>query len=325
MPATTVINAASATTSLIVSEKRSMTSDARKQVIRLMPSHTARLRVAEASHALDRVVGFLADHVDDVVDRDAAEQLAVFIDDRRRDPVQTLEILRDFGLVHRHRDRVEVGDHDFFHGHVRIADEQLAQRQHANERIVAFDDEDVVRHLRNFVVPTQVTQHDVERVAATHGNRVGIQQAAGSILGIRQHGLEALAVLLVHRAQYLVDHLLGQVLQDVGEVVRVEAFGDANDFFWAQLAEDVRLHVVVEFIQDIAFIVLLDELPQHVTRACGRRFEQVGDGRGGQLVQHAAHLYEGAAFKCVSQRPKVIEAQQCFVMAGTVDHERTLG
>ena len=89
MLATIGISTASATTFSIVASNRPTTFAARNAVARLMPSQTARRRalgthagehvlvLVEAGHAHDRVLGFLADDVDDVVDRDAAEQLAV--------------------------------------------------------------------------------------------------------------------------------------------------------------------------------------------------------------------------------------------------------
>ena len=80
----------------------------------------------------------------------------------------------------------------------------------------------VVGVLGQLAAQPQVAQHHVDRGVRPHGHHVRVHQAPGAVLVVGQHLLEALAVLAVHRLQDFVDHRVGQVLDQVGEVVDVE-------------------------------------------------------------------------------------------------------
>ena len=116
MLATMGMSAASAATFSMVPSKRLTTAAARNAVTRLMPSHTSRRRVdgndagenvffvAQAGRGHDFVRGFFADDVHDVVDGDAAEQLALVVDHGGGHEVAVLEELRDFVRIGLGRD-----------------------------------------------------------------------------------------------------------------------------------------------------------------------------------------------------------------------------
>ena len=63
----------------------------------------------------------------------------------------------------------------------------------------------VVGVVGQFAAQAQVAQHDVDGDVGAHGDHVRVHQAAGGVLVVGQHLLEALAVLAVHRLEHFVD------------------------------------------------------------------------------------------------------------------------
>ena len=161
----------------------------------------------------------------------------------------------------------------------------------------------------------QVAQHEFHRVPLAHGDGVGVHQPAGGVLVVGQHGLEPLAVLLVHRLQYFIGDLLRELLEDVGEVVGFESGREFGDFGGVVFAQELALQVFIEVLDDLAPGVLVEQLPQHAAGLGRRGFEQVRDGGGGQGFDHLPHLVERAAFQRELQ-----QAQAVAVMLG-VGHE----
>jgi hypothetical protein len=80
--------------------------------------------VADAAEELSVLVGFLLDHLDDVVDGDDADEALVLIDDGRGHQAVALELARDRFLVLRRQDEVAVGVHDLVDGDVALRPEQ---------------------------------------------------------------------------------------------------------------------------------------------------------------------------------------------------------
>ena len=136
------------------------------------------LVLVEAGGAHRAVLGLLADDVDDVVDRDAAEQHVVVVDDRRRNPVVVGELLRDFGDRRVRVDRRLLDVHQLVDRRRGIGDQQLRERNAALVLAAAVDDIEMMRLLRQFGALAQVAQHDVDGDVGAHGDEVGIEQAA---------------------------------------------------------------------------------------------------------------------------------------------------
>ena len=271
--------------------------------------------LVEARHAHQRVLGAVADDIDHIVDGDAADELVVRIDHRRRNPVALLEKLRHPLRRQRNRNRLDVGAHDIEHERGGVRHEQLAQRQDALKIILAVDHVNAVGHFGNDIVAAQIAQHEFHRVPLAHGDGVGVHQAAGGVLVVGQHGLEPLAVLLVHRLQYFIGDLLRELLEDVGEVVGFKPGGEFGDFGGVVFAQELALQVFIEVLDDLAPGVLIEQLPKHAAGLGWRGFKQVRDGGGGQGFDHLPHLVERAAFQRELQ-----QAQAVAVMLG-VGHE----
>ena len=111
MPATTGMNTASAGTSLMSPSKSATTDAARNAVTRFTSSHGTRFRSDSAAVENDTVVAgdagepvdvlgrLILDDVDDVVNRDDADQLVLFVDDGNREQVVRRDQARDLFLV----------------------------------------------------------------------------------------------------------------------------------------------------------------------------------------------------------------------------------
>ncbi len=108
------------------------------------------------------MVGFITDHIDDIIDGDTTEQLVVFIDDRCGYQVVVLEQARHIGALHGGQDAFDIPVHDFGHAGIGVAGQQGTQRQQALEVIKAVDHEQAVGQFRDFTAQPQVTQHDVQ-------------------------------------------------------------------------------------------------------------------------------------------------------------------
>ena len=87
------------------------------------------------------MAGLLANDVEDVVDVDSAEQLAVVVDDGRGNEVVVLEQGCDLCRFHVGVDRRDLGIHDVGDGLVGLTRQQLCQEQAAEVVTLTADDE----------------------------------------------------------------------------------------------------------------------------------------------------------------------------------------
>ena len=183
--------------------------------------------------------------------------------------------------------------------------EQRLQRDAAEVLVAPADDVQVVGVVGQFAAQAQVAQHDVDGGVGAHRHHVGVHQAAGGVLVVGQHLLQALAVLAVHRLEDFVDDRVRQVFDQVGEVVDVEVFDRGDDLVRVHVGEQAFAHVVADVDQHFAVVLGIDQAPHH--RALGRRqrFEQVADLRRRQRVDQAAHGAEAAAVERVRQQTQL--------------------
>ena len=329
MLATMGMSAASAATFSMVPSKRLTTAAARNAVTRLMPSHTqapARRRedagehvflVAQTGRGHDFVRGFLADHVDDVVDRDAAEQLALLVDHRRRHEVAVLEQLRDVVRVGLGRDARAFRIEDVADGFLRVFGQQARERERAQVPVVAVDDEQAVGLVGQLAAHAQVTQHHFDGDVGAHAHRVGVHEAAGGVVLEGQHGLQPLAVLLVHRLDELQRYGFGQVADEVGEIVELHVFGGREQFVGVHAVDEGLAHVVAELDEHVAFDLGLDEVPDHLALRGRQRFDEQRDLRRMHRRDHAGRATPRTFAQRAAQRR---EAALFAGDDGGVDH-----
>ena len=159
MPATIGMKTASAVTRLIVPSNSATTDAATNAVTRLTPSHGNRLRSASNGGVRDPLVtghagqpiqvfgGLVLDDVDDVVDRDDADELVLLVDDRHGEQVVRRDLPRDFFLVGVDADADELGRHDALERRLRRDEQQAAQRGDADQVAARIDDVEIEHHL----------------------------------------------------------------------------------------------------------------------------------------------------------------------------------
>ncbi len=138
----------------------------------------------ETGHAHEGLIAAIDDHVDDIVDRNPAEQIARPVDHRRREQIALFETHGDFVGRPVDQDRLDIL-HDFAHRLVARAGDDVLQRQDAEIDIAAIDDDQVIGLLGQFAANSQVTQYYIQLHFGTHGDDVDVHQAAGGVLRIR--------------------------------------------------------------------------------------------------------------------------------------------
>ena len=225
------------------------------------------------------MLGLVADDVDHVVDGDAAKQDVVVVDHRRTDPVVIGELAGDFEVGFLHPDRRLLVVDQLVDRGVGLVREQRLQRNAAEVLVAAADHVQMIGVLGQLAAQAQVAQHHVDGGVGAHRHHVGVHQAAGGVLRVRQHLLQPLAVLAVHRLEHFVDDRVGQVLDQVGEVVDVEVFDRRHDLVGVHVREQALAHLVADVDQHLAVVFRIDQSPHHHALARRQGFQQVADFR----------------------------------------------
>ena len=180
----------------------------------------------------------------------------------------------------------------------RVLGEQAGERDGAEVQVVAIDHEQPVGLVGQFAAHAQVAQHHFHGDVGAHADGVRVHEAAGGVRLVRQHGVQPLAILGVHGLHELGAHRLGQVADQVGEVVEFHVFGGGQQFVRIHALDDRLAHVVAEFDQHVALDLGLDEVPDHLALRGRQRFDQIGDfGR-----MHGGDHARGAAPRAFTQR-----------------------
>ena len=209
------------------------------------------------------MVGLVHDDVDHVVNGDTTDQDALVINHRRRYQVAPFENFRDFGIRHGGRNRFHVGDHRFTHGGAAVEHQHPGQRQDADKLVLAVDHQQVISGVRNITAKPQEALHYPEGNFRAHGDHVGVHQATGGILRIAQYRLQAFAILFVERFQHLLGDLLGQFLQQVGEVVELQVLDQHQQFIRRQFLEELATNLLAEILQDFGALLAVEQLPEN--------------------------------------------------------------
>ena len=96
---------------------------------------------------------------------------------------------------------------------------------------------------------------------------------------------------MVHGLDQLQRHGLGQVADQVGEVVELHVLGGRQQFVGVHALDERLAHVLAELDQHVAFDFGLDEVPDHFALRGRQRFDEQRDLRrmhGGDHARRAA-------------------------------------
>ena len=117
-----------------------------------------------------------------------------------------------------------------------------------------------------------------------------------------QHGLQPFAVLLVHGLDQLQRHGLGQIADQVGEVVELHVLGGGQQFVGVHALDERLAHVIAELDQHVAFDFRLDEVPDHFALRGRQRFDERRDLRRMHRGDHARRATPGTLAQRAAQR-----------------------
>lgn len=128
-----------------------------------------------------------------------------------------------------------------------------------------------------------------------------VHQTPGGVFRIRQHLLEPLAVFAVHRLEHFIDDGIGQVFDQVGQIVDVQVFDRSHDLVRVHVGQQAFAHFVADVQQHLAIVFRIDQPPHHFALAGRQRFEQVADFRRRQRIDQPAYRPEASAIQRVGQ------------------------
>ena len=145
-----------------------------------------------------------------VVDGDDAHQAAVVVDDRDGEQVVVGDDLGHLVLVGEDADRDRLVDHHVADRRVRLGDDEVAQREHADEAAVVVGHVDVVDRLG---VGLELAQ-PVDRLGGVRcsasGDVLGGHDPAGRVLGVAEQLLDLLRLVVLHEGEDLVAGVSGR-------------------------------------------------------------------------------------------------------------------
>ena len=188
--------------------------------------------------------------------------------------------------------------------------------------VEAVDHDQTVGEVGNFTAQAQVTQYHVERDIGAYRHDIHVHQAAGGIFRVGQDGFQPMAVLLVHGVQQFVDYCSGQVVQQVGEVIRVQTFDYRYQLVGFHFLNETGAYFIVHFNEGFALVFGIDQFPQDFTRAVWQGLEQVADFGGVKTGQQLAYLVSGTAVQGGCQD---FQALLCVFLVGCFCHNEPRG
>ena len=191
---------------------------------------------------------------------------------------------------------------DVTHGFFRVFGQQPREGDRPQVAIVAIDHEQPVGLVRQLRAHTQVAQYDFHGDVGAHAYRVGVHEAAGGVVLEGQHGLQPLAVLLVHGLDQLQRHGLGQISDQVGQVVEFHVLGGRQQFVGVHPLDERLAHVIAELDQYVAFNFWFDEVPDHLALRGRQRFHERRDLRRMHRGDHSRRAAPGSFAQCAAQR-----------------------
>ena len=102
--------------------------------------------------------------------------------------------------------------------------------------------------------------------------------------------------------EHLASDRLGQVTDEVGEVIDLETLGRRHQFAGLHGVDELQAHFLVELDEHIALEVPLDHLPDEFALSWRHGLEQQGDLGGVQRRHHALGRAQRAGVEGLAQR-----------------------
>ena len=280
----------------------------------------------QTGHVQDVGFRFFTDNVHHFVHRDTADELVVFIDDGRGNQVVAFERLRRLFRIVGRTETHHVGRHYVGNQIFGVGYQQFTDGQHADEDVVFIHDEDFVGVVGQAFETAQVAQHDLAAHVGTNADQFEIHQCADQAVFVRHRRLHLLAFFLVAGLQGFINHLVRQIVGQLGQIVGIQIFHRRQQFVFAHAFDQGFTHSFRHFQQYVAVVFRLGQFPHDDTLFRRQRFEQDGHVRrvqfvqdGGQLGQFGVQFFVGRRApggnigvngqQCVGQFVNVVDIQ----------------
>ena len=112
-------------------------------------------------------------------------------------------------------------------------------------------------------MPAEIAQHHIQRQICADGDGVGAHQTARNVIRKAQHFLKALTVLLIHDGQHLTRHLIGQLMEDVGDIVVVQLLDKFGQCLRLPVSQRGVAEFVWQFVDDQHLLLRFEEAQKH--------------------------------------------------------------
>ncbi|CAI8922737.1 hypothetical protein EMIT0P218_410014 [Pseudomonas sp. IT-P218] len=244
----------------------------------------------QTRHVENFAFALFTNQVDHFIDGQTADQLAVLVDDGRRDQVVTLKrlgsIVGFFIRMETHR----IAGHDFRNLLVRIIDQQALDRQHPLEHTVVVNHEQFVGMAWQLLEASQIAQNHFEADILADGNHLEVHQCADLVLVIGQRRAHSLALLSIEGFHQLVDDIPRQLGSQVSQFVGIHILGRGQELVIVHVGDQGFTNRIGYFEQDVAVAISLDQLPKRQAVIQRQGFENIGDVGGVQVIELALQL-----------------------------------
>ena len=84
--------------------------------------------------------------------------------------------------------------------------------------------------------------------------------------------LQTRPILVVHSVENFARYPVGKLLQNIGDIIVLQALGNLGDLRGIHVAEEIGLQVIAELVEDLPFFIDFHHLPKNVAEFWWRGF-----------------------------------------------------
>ena len=131
--------------------------------------------------------------------------------------------------------------------------------------------------VRQRIKATQKPQHNLKRHLFADGEHLKVHARTDALLGVTHRGAQLCALFVREPFLHFRDNVGRQVFHEVGDFVGIERFNRVNEFIAVHRLDEGLAHAVIDFNENIAFTVAVNQLPDGEAVILRERFKHVGD------------------------------------------------
>ena len=255
--------------------------------------------LADPPHAAQVGVALFIDQVHHLGDGEPSHQLAPGIHHGGGDQVVPLEGAGG-GLVVVFRiegDRILL--HRVAHQGFGLVQQHGGEGQLPLQPVAPIGDEQLVGVLGDLAAQAQIALDGGQGHVGPHRDELEVHHGADRVLAVADHLPHLVPVHRRHGGEQPPHQVAGQVLAQVDLVVDVEGAQGVQQLLVAHAADEAVPHRLRRFHQDLAVLVCIHLLPQHVALVRRQGLQRIGDIGGGQAVDQPGQLAGLVPKRCV--------------------------